>query len=341
MNTRVLLPTKENIEETGELLRSGELAAIPTETVYGLAADALNGGAVKNIFAAKGRPMDNPLIVHISAFEQIERFNLVRDIPRKAYALAENFWPGPLTVIMPKGSAIPDEVSAGLDTVAVRFPKHPVAQAVITAANTPLAAPSANTSGAPSPTAASHVLHDMNGKIPVIIDGGICEVGVESTVITLAEKTPMLLRPGGITLEQLKSVIGDVDVAHAVLHKMKDGEKASSPGMKYRHYAPKANLVLIKADDDKYIEYVNARSADDVGALCYDGDVARLKTRCFAYGGKNNYAQQANRLFDALREIDTTDVKTVYGRCPDTQGESMAVYNRLIRAAGFEVIELA
>lgn len=319
----------------------GELAAIPTETVYGLAANALDGSAVRRIFEAKGRPMDNPLIVHISGFEQIKKFNLVSEIPEKAYMLSEKFWPGPLTIIMPKGSAVPDEVSAGLDTVAVRFPQHSVAQAVIESADRPLAAPSANTSGSPSPTTSAHVLHDLNGKIPVILDGGVCEVGVESTVITLAAEVPVLLRPGGITLEQLRSVIGEVRVDDAVLNKLAEGKKAASPGMKYKHYAPKANLVLIKSSNDKYIEYINTHSGENVGALCYDDDVKKLNVRCFPYGKKGDYTQQANRLFDALREIDETDVKTVYGRCPDTQGMALAVYNRLIRAAGFEVIELA
>ena len=341
MNTRLLLPTKENIEMCGGALRNGELVAIPTETVYGLAANALNGGAVRRIFEAKGRPMDNPLIVHISAFEQIERFRLVREIPRKAYMLAEKFWPGPLTVIMPKGEAIPNEVSAGLDTVAIRFPSHPVTQSIITAADCPLAAPSANTSGIPSPTAARHVMHDMNGKIPYIIDGGVCEVGVESTVITVAGDAPVLLRPGGITPEQLEEVIGEIRVSDAVLYKMKEGQKAESPGMKYKHYAPKANLILIKSSDDKYIEYVNAHKDERAAALCYDEDVRNLNIEAFPYGKKNDYKQQARQLFDVLRKLDETDAEIVYGRCPDTRGAAMAVYNRLIRAAGFEVIELA
>ena len=320
METRLLLPTKENIKTV---------------------ADALNGKAVSGIFKAKGRPMDNPLIVHISDFSQIDRFSLVREIPKAAYTLAEKFWPGPLTIIMPKGSAIPDEVSAGLDTVAIRFPSHPVTKAVITAADRPLAAPSANTSGSPSPTTAGHVYHDMQGKIPYVLDGGICEVGVESTVITLCTPVPMLLRPGGITLEQLETVLGKVDVNDAVLHKLRDGEKAESPGMKYKHYAPKANLILVKAEDEEYIRFVNSKADDTVGALCYDEDEKLLNVKTFTFGGKNDYCAQANRLFDALREIDETDVQTVYGRCPDTQGMAMAVYNRLIRSAGFEVIELA
>ena len=341
MKTKVLLPTKDNIKLVGEALRNGNIAALPTETVYGLAANALNGSAVKAVFEAKGRPMDNPLIVHISDFEQIEKFKLARKIPEKALRLAEKFWPGPLTVIVPKGEGVPDEVSAGLDTVAIRLPSHIVTQAVITAAECPLAAPSANTSGRPSPTAALHVLHDMNGKIPYIIDGGCCEVGVESTVVTVAKEQPVLLRPGGITLEQLIGVIGEVAVADAVLNKMQEGQKAESPGMKYKHYAPKANLVLIKSTLDKYIDYVNSRKSSDVGALCYDEDVPGLEVAAFPFGSRNDYVQQANRLFDSLRKIDETDLKLIYGRCPDTNGAAMAVYNRLIRAAGFEVIELA
>ncbi len=335
------MPTKENIDLVASSLRGGDVAAVPTETVYGLAANALDGTCVKKIFAAKGRPADNPLIVHIARFEQIEELSLVREIPEKAYALASAFWPGPLTIIMKKGGAVPSEVTAGLDTVAVRMPSHPVIRALIERAELPLAAPSANTSGAPSPTTALHVLHDMDGKIPYIIDGGECAVGVESTVITLAGDTPVLLRPGGVTLEQLEDVIGRVEVSDAVLHKLKDGQLAESPGMKYRHYAPKARLILVKASDEKYIEYVNAHNDGSTGALCYDEDIDFLKVPAVSYGGRDNYTEQASRLFSALRRIDETGLRTFYGRCPDTCGTAMAVYNRLIRAAGFEVIELA
>ncbi len=341
METRLLLPTKENIELTAQALANGQLAAIPTETVYGLAANALDGDAVRKIFEAKGRPMDNPLIVHVSDLASVKNMELVSEIPPKAVKLAEKFWPGPLTIIMPKGKAIPNEVSAGLETVAIRFPSHPVTRALISAAGVPLAAPSANTSGSPSPTSAAHVMHDMSGKIPYIIDGGICEVGVESTVVTTVSDTPMLLRPGGITLEQLREAVGEVDVSEAVLFKLKEGQKAESPGMKYKHYAPKANLILIKSDDEKYIEYVNSRKNDNVGALCYDEDEENLSVKTFPFGKKNDFENQANRLFDALRSIDETNLTTVYGRCPETYGTGMAVYNRLIRAAGFEVIELA
>ena len=212
MITKLLHNNENDINTAGKILSGGGLVAIPTETVYGLATDALNGAAVADIFAAKGRPMDNPLIVHIAAFEDINRFSLVLEIPDAAYTLAKAFWPGPLTIIMKKGKAIPDEVSAGLDTVAIRFPSHPLAQAVIRAADTPLAAPSANLSGSPSPTTAEHVMNDMDGKIDAVLDGGECAVGLESTVITLAADVPRVLRPGGVTVEQLREVLGKVEV---------------------------------------------------------------------------------------------------------------------------------
>ena len=221
------------IQTAAAILQNGGLVGIPTETVYGLAANALDGAAVAKIFAAKGRPMDNPLIVHISHFEQI--YDLVREVPEAAKKLAEQFWPGPLTIILPKSARIPDEVSAGLDTVAVRFPSHPVARAVIDAAGVPLAAPSGNLSGHPSPTTAVHVMNDMDGRIEAVLDGGPCSVGVESTVVTLAEQPPRLLRPGGITLEQLRGVLGQVEMDDAVLHPLADGKRAASPGMKYKH----------------------------------------------------------------------------------------------------------
>ena len=340
METKVLIPTKENIELVGAALRDGKLVGIPTETVYGLAANALDGEAVKSIFAAKGRPADNPLIVHISDMSQIERFHLVREIPDSAKKLMSAYWPGPLTIIMKKGD-VPDEVTAGLDTVAVRFPSHPVTQRIITAAQRPLAAPSANTSGKPSPTTAAHVLHDMNGRIPYIVDGGACEVGVESTVITVAGEKPVLLRPGGVTPSQLESVVDKIEIAGAVLNRLAENETAASPGMKYKHYAPGAHIVLIRSSDDAYIHYVNEHSGSGTAALCYDEDVSLLNTPAYPYGKKGDYDSQSNRLFEVLRRIDDDEVKTVYGRCPETTGKAMAVYNRLIRAAGFEVIELA
>ena len=341
MKTQLFTNTPENIIKTAEILKKGGLAAIPTETVYGLAADALNGEAVAKIFAAKGRPMDNPLIVHVAEFEDIERFALVREIPEAAKKLAKVFWPGPLTIIMKKGGVIPDEVSAGLDTVAIRLPSHPSARAIIKAAATPLAAPSANLSGSPSPTTAQHVMNDMDGKIDAVFDGGACGVGVESTVITLAEDTPRLLRPGKVTLEELREVLGEVELDSAVLNKLKDGQKAASPGMKYKHYAPKANVVLLKCTDDEFINYVNRCGGSGVAALCCDEDVEKLSVKYISLGKRNDYEAHAQRLFDSLRRIDGYgNIVTVYTRLPSTDGVGLAVYNRLIRAAGFEVIDL-
>ena len=341
MKTQLFTNTPENIIKTAEILKKGGLAAIPTETVYGLAADALNGEAVAKIFAAKGRPMDNPLIVHVAEFEDIERFALVREIPEAAKKLAKDFWPGPLTIIMKKGGVIPDEVSAGLDTVAIRLPSHPSARAIIKTAGTPLAAPSANLSGSPSPTTAQHVMNDMDGKIDAVFDGGACGVGVESTVITLAESTPRLLRPGKVTLEELREVLGEVELDSAVLNKLKDGQKAASPGMKYKHYAPKANVILLKCTDDEFIDYVNRCGGSGVAALCCDEDVEKLSVKYISLGKRNDYEAHAQRLFDSLRRIDGYgNIVTVYTRLPSTDGVGLAVYNRLIRAAGFEVIDL-
>lgn len=339
MNTLLLQNNENDIEKAGKILSEGGLVGIPTETVYGLAADALNGKAVAEIFKAKGRPMDNPLIVHIHSVEDIEKFSLAKSFPEKAKALAEAFWPGPLTIIVPKGKNIPEEVSAGLDTVAIRLPEHPVARAIIKSANTPLAAPSANISGSPSPTTAQHVMNDMNGKIHAVLDGGHCSVGLESTVITVATDVPRLLRPGGITVEQLEAVIGEIEIDDAVLNKLQDNEKATSPGMKYKHYAPKAKVVLLKGES--FADFVNKNADENTMALCYDEDIENLTAKVYSLGGKENYEAQAQRLFDALRGIDENpNIKLVYARCPETEGVGMAVYNRLIRAAGFEVKDL-
>lgn len=325
------------------ILRDGGLVAMPTETVYGLAADALNGAAVRRIFAAKGRPMDNPLIVHVAAFDDIERLHLVAEIPGDAYRLAEAFWPGPLTIIMSKGKSIPDEVSAGLDTVAIRIPSHPDAHRLLSVSGLALAAPSANTSGKPSPTTARHVSSDMDGRIEAILDGGACSVGVESTVITLATDTPRILRPGIITREDIEAVIGPVEVDKAVLNQLEKSEKASSPGMKYKHYAPRAKVVLVRGDDTQFIRFVNrayARS-NGVAAICYDEDIGAVNAPAVTLGAKDDLHRQARGLFDALRAVDEINgVTTVYAHCPSAAGVGMALYNRLIRAAAFEVIDL-
>lgn len=339
MQTQLLnAQDNEAIQTAAQILKDGGLVGIPTETVYGLAANALNGEAVARIFAAKGRPMDNPLIVHISEFDQI--YKLVRHVPEQAKLLAERFWPGPLTIILPKSDSIPDEVSAGLDTVAVRFPSHPVARALITATGLPLAAPSANLSGQPSPTSAAHVMNDLAGKIEAVLDGGACGVGVESTVVTLAANPPRLLRPGGITLEQLRSVLGEVELDSAVMNPLQDGVRAASPGMKYKHYSPKANVVILDGSFDAYKSYVNRHNTQGVAALCYNGEDTELTVPTVCYGGKEDYSEQARELFDALRRLDEMNAQTVYARCPEPKGVGLAVYNRLIRAAGFEVLHL-
>lgn len=326
------------LAEIGTLLRAGGLAGIPTETVYGLAANALDGPAVAKIFHAKGRPQDNPLIVHIAAFSQI--YPLVSEVPLQAAALARAYWPGPMTMILPKSPAIPDEVSAGLDTVAVRIPAHPLARAIIRAAGVPLAAPSANLSGSPSPTTARHVLDDMDGRIDAVVDGGPCAVGVESTVVTLAAERPRLLRPGGITPEQLRAVLGEVAVDRAVEEQLAAGEKASSPGMKYKHYAPKAHVVILRGPFSRYSEYVNAHAGDGVAALCYEGEESALHVRALPCGKQDDPSSQAQHLFDTLRSLDTMGVHTAYARCPEKNGVGLAVYNRLLRAAAFEIIDV-
>lgn len=325
----------EAIEKAGEILRAGEVVAIPTETVYGLAANAYDGEAVSKIFKAKGRPQDNPLIVHIAKVETLS--DLVAEVPKAAEKLAAAFWPGPLTMILPKSEKIPDAVSAGLPTVAVRMPSHPVAHAVIEAAGVPLAAPSANLSGSPSPTNAKYVLDDMHDRIPLILDGGSSAVGVESTVITLATARPRVLRPGGITVEQLRALLGEVDVDDAVLHKLAEGVRAASPGMKYKHYAPRADITIVKGTFEEFRRFVETKEKDAF-VLCFAGE-EKYFPHAVTYGHEDDGLSQANRLFDALRELDEQGANTVYARCPALSGVGLAVYNRLIRAAGFKFVE--
>ncbi len=337
MQTKIIdIRTDRNaaLSQAKELILNGEVVAIPTETVYGLAANALDENAVKKIYAAKGRPSDNPLIVHISELSQLEK--LVVEIPEKVRKMAEAFWPGPLTMIMKKSEVIPDITSGGLDTVAVRMPKSEYARAIISACGVPLAAPSANLSGSPSPTNAKYVSDDMNGRIPLIIDGGACEIGVESTVITFTTETPTVLRPGGVTPEIIRGVIGEIKIADAVLHELKEGETAASPGMKYKHYSPKADITIVKGSLESFCEFVKDR---DCFVLCFEGEEKYFEN-AVTYGRENDGLSEAQRLFDALRELDENGAQTVYARCPKTSGVGLAVYNRLIRSAGFKVIEL-
>lgn len=339
METKLL--NENEIDEAVDILKNGGLVAIPTETVYGLAANALSPDAVKGIFKAKGRPGDNPLIVHIAELQDIERYALSCALPKSAKLLAELFWPGALTVILPKTVKVPDAVSAGLSTVAIRMPAHETARKIIKAAGVPLAAPSANLSGSPSPTTAQHVLQDLNGRIQAVLDGGACSVGVESTVLSLAGSVPRLLRPGAVTLEQLREALGKVEVDSAVMNELKKGEAASSPGMKYKHYSPKANVILVKSDDSEYYELVNSKKGGNAVALCYNEDVNNILIPVVMFGSRENPCEQAEKIFDALRRIDSVYRDfTVYARCPETDGIGLAVYNRLIRAAGFEVITL-
>lgn len=334
METKILSTSEYDIALAGEIIAKGGLVAFPTETVYGLGADALNENAVKSIYAAKGRPSDNPLIVHICEKEDI--VPLVKEVTPKARALMDAFFPGPLTIILPKSDRVGNVVSGGLDTVAVRMPQNEIARRLIRASGCPVAAPSANTSGLPSPTRAKYVIEDMNGKIDAIIDGGDCEFGVESTVITLAGDVPTILRPGAVTKEMIESVIGETEVARAVLEGMKNDEVAASPGMKYKHYAPKAQVVIVDAEKEVYENFVNSR--ENAFALCFEGDNVTVDK--VTYGRENDDLSQARELFDALRQLDEMGAKKVYARIPHTTGVGMAVYNRLIRAAAFKIIDL-
>ena len=327
---------KKAIQTAAEILQNGGLVAIPTETVYGLAANALDSEAVKKIFIAKGRPQDNPLIVHVSSIEEIAP--LVEGIDPRAYALAEKYWPGPLTIIMKKSDKIPHEVSAGLDTVAIRMPSHECARAIISASGLPLAAPSANASGRPSPTKASHVIEDLDGRIDAVVDGGESDVGVESTVVTLCTNPPTLLRPGGITPQQLIDVLGEIEISHAVYEKLKEGEKVQSPGMKYKHYAPKAQVTIIKGSFEQYKKFLLAQR-DTVCAVCFEGEGKHFE-KYIEYGRESDELSQAHSIFDALREVDAMDCKRAFVRCPVSDGVGLAVYNRLLRSAAFRVIDL-
>ena len=339
MKTQVLPVTKESIALAAKLLQQGDLVALPTETVCGIAADARNGEAVHKIFEAKGRPQDNPLIVHICGMEMLH--GIVSEVPERARKLAEAFWPGPLTMVMPRGPEVSEVTCAGLDTVGVRMPSHPVVQAVIRESGVAFAAPSANLSGKPSPTNAQDTLVDMDGRLPLILDGGESMVGVESTVVSVTGEHPVLLRPGYITKEQMEAVLGEeVQVSPAILEKLKEGEVARSPGMKYKHYAPKAQVTILRGSFDAFCRYVAEHAEEGVWALCFDGEAAKLPVPAIEYGRNHDGVTQAHHLFTALRDLDRHGAQIVYARCPEQEGVSMAVYNRLIRAAAFRVVTL-
>lgn len=336
--TKILAPNEEAMQLAKAEILNGEVVGMPTETVYGLGANAFDPSAIRKIFEAKGRPQDNPLIVHISDWEQIH--TVASEVSETAKKLADAFWPGPLTMILPKAERIPDEVSAGLSTVGVRMPSHPVARTFIRTCGVPIAAPSANVSGKPSPTKASHVYHDLQGKIGLILDGGECEVGLESTVIAVGDNQVNILRPGKITLDDLLGVVDTVRIDDGVFTKLGDDQQVSSPGMKYKHYAPNANVVMVEGKITDFCAYVTAHADEKTGVLVFEGEESLFSIPCITYGRKDDSAGQAARLFDALREFDQSDLTTVFARVPSKDGVGMAVYNRLLRACGFEVVQL-
>lgn len=330
---------EQDIQAAAAILRSGGLVGIPTETVYGLGADGLNPAAVRRIFEAKGRPQDNPLILHIPEAGWLERF--CRDVPETAYTLAERFWPGPLTMVLPRRDVVPDAVTCGLETVGVRCPAHPVTLAILRAAGVPVAAPSGNLSGRPSPTCAAHMLEDMDGKIEAIVDGGPCGVGVESTIVDLTAPVPRLLRPGGLPLEALEQALGEVAVDRAVTAPLSDGEKPRAPGMKYRHYAPRAPVTVLTGDGARTAGYIRRLAGEHTGVICFD-EYQNQFPGCTVrtIGSAADRAEQARRVFDALRFFDGTSVTAIFAQCPGGQDLGLAVANRLKKAAGFHVIDL-
>ena len=341
METKYL--TEKDLPQAAEIIRRGGLVGIPTETVYGLGANGLDPKAVSRIFEAKGRPQDNPLILHITDVSWLERY--CKEIPLTAYKLAEAYWPGPMTMILPRKDMVPDAVTAGLDTVGMRCPSHILWHELIRLADVPIAAPSGNTSGRPSPTTADHMREDMDGKIDAIVDGGPCSVGVESTIIDLTCTPPRLLRPGGISLEQLRAVLGQVDVDPAVTRLLGAGEKPKAPGMKYRHYAPKAPVTVVSGDPKTSAEYIAAHAAPEDGVICFDEFMPLFTSRTgtrpvMDLGPAGDKEEQARHIFDALRSFDHTQVAAIWAQCPDTEGIGLAITNRLNKAAGFQIIKV-
>lgn len=329
---------EEKIHAAAQILRDGGLVAIPTETVYGLGANAMDPEAVTRIFDAKGRPQDNPLILHVTGAQWLPRY--CEDVPPLAYVLARKFWPGPLTMILKRKSEVPDVTTAGLNTVGVRCPNHPVTLAIIREAGVPIAAPSANTSGRPSCTTAQDVLEDMNGKIEGIVDGGPCSVGVESTILDLTCTPPRLLRPGGLPVEALEQLIGTITVDKAVTGLLAEGEKPRAPGMKYRHYAPKAPVTVVTGAPEASAQIIASMAGPGTGVICFEEFVDRFRQqKVQSLGPSNDKLTQAQRVFDALRAFDSVEVTEIYAQCPDNRGLGLAIGNRLKKAAGFRVIE--
>ena len=343
MKTEVKKPDAAALREAGRLIREGSLVGFPTETVYGLGANALDETAVRSIFEAKGRPGDNPLIVHVSCMEEIPAL-IDGEMPKNARRLAEAYWPGPMTLILPKGERIPAAVTAGMDSVGIRLPSNEVARALIREAGRPIAAPSANRSGRPSPTTAQHVLDDMDGRIPLILDGGPCQVGLESTVVDARGEVPRVLRPGGVTPEMIARVCGAVEVDGAVMRPLKEGEKPRSPGMKYRHYAPVGELTLVEGAPEAVAGKICAlydQAGEDAAILALPGhEHFYAGRRVFDLGDSDAVESVAAHLFAALRTLDDEHIRVIYSEAVDAEGLGLAVMNRLGRAAAFRIVKV-
>ena len=337
MTVDTLLLSPDKIDIAARIIKNGGIVGMPTETVYGLAASAYDPKAVADIFIAKGRPQDNPLIVHIAELGTLTE--LCRDVPDSAYEIAKRFWPGPLTIVLKKKPVVPSCVTAGMDTVAVRFTAHPIAQELIRRSGLPIAAPSANVSGYPSPTTAAHVMRDLSGRIDACIDGGSCLCGVESTVISLVNE-PRLLRPGSVTLEQLREVVPDIVVDKALRGEVKDDEKVSAPGMKYRHYAPSAPVVAVCGTPEASCRYILGVFGDEDLCIGYDECADRFDGKRFvSFGTSSDKEALAREIFSALRKADCMSPKKIYVQCPDDSGVGLAVANRIKKAAGFNVVD--
>lgn len=344
MQTKVLRFSKDAIDQAAALIRDGQLVAFPTETVYGLGANALDPDAVGRIFAAKGRPGDNPLIVHIADVSELRPL-IACDPGDAAKRLIREFWPGPLTMIFPKSDIVPKDVTAGLDTVAVRFPLHTVAWELIRTAGVPIAAPSANRSSRPSPTIAAHVLEDMEGRIPLILDGGECAIGLESTVVDMTGDVPHILRPGEITAEEIADVVGGCEVDSAVMRPLMEGEQPRSPGMKHRHYAPVGELTVYTGDPARVTAAISGMY-DRAAAAGRRPLILALEPHRAAYGERRTESlgggacEMAHRMFGLLRRADALGADVLFSEAVEAQGIGLAVMNRLSRAAAFHIVEV-
>ena len=332
------------MREAGNVIKAGGLVAFPTETVYGLGGDALNPHSSEKIYSAKGRPSDNPLIVHIANMKDLDA--IVREVPESAVKLAERFWPGPLTMILYKSKLVPYETTGGLDTVAVRMPVHRVAQELIRAAGGYVAAPSANLSGRPSPTVAKYVIEDMDGRIDMIIDGGDVEIGLESTIVDLTAEKPTILRPGYITRQMLEDVLAEVE-EDVTLMRDDSGQAPKAPGMKYRHYAPKGELTVVDGEPEAVIAYINARvdgfreEHKITGVITTDSNLPRYHAHiCKSVGERRDEETIARELYRVLRECDDEDVEIIYAESFGTDGLGQAIMNRLLKAAGYKVVHV-